>query len=156
MSRVRTWSAQLFALVGLLVLGLALARTFDLGLAYEQMRAGGDGYQFATLLGLVGLLYLPLAGALLLGALVLSLPHGARLPRIRARLTGSLAVLLAFVVLVVIAARSVGADLSIPAPSEDVATILGFDLVLALPVACLVAMLATSGIVLWRSGARES
>jgi hypothetical protein len=157
MARTRTALAQLFALLGLLVLGLALARTLDLGVAYERMVQTGDGYVFSALLGLVGALYLPLAGALLLGALLLSIPSGARLPRWRSKIVGALAIFLSFVVMVVIAARSVAReDIGLRLGNDSVLYALGLQLLLAIPVAALVTMLAASGLRLWRSGAREA
>jgi len=157
MARARSAFAQLLALLGLLVLGLALARTLDLGAAYERMVQTGDGYVFSALLGLVGALYLPLAGALLLAALLLSIPAGSRLPRWRSRIVGALAILLSFVVMVVIAARSVAhEDLGLRLPSDDVIYALVVQLALAVPVAALVTMLAASGLRLWRSGPHEA
>jgi hypothetical protein len=157
MARARTALAQLFALLGLLMLGLALARTLDLGVAYERMVETGDGFAFTALLGLVGALYLPLAGALLLAALLLSIPRDAALPRWRSRIVGAFALLLSFVVLVVVAARSVGReDLGLPPTTGDLLYLLGLQLGLAVPIAALVVMLAASGLRLWRSGAREA
>ncbi len=156
MNRLRSAAAQLLALIGLLVLGLSLARGLDLALAYERMRMTGDGRAFSALLGMLGTVYLPLAGTLLLLALVLSLPSGARLPVVRARLLGVTASAMAFAVVVVVASRAVDAQLLGVAFSDDLLLALQLDLALALPVACLVAALAASGLALWRAGSREA
>ncbi len=156
MHRIRSAAAQLFALVGLLVLGLSIARAVDLALAFERLRATGDGRGFSELLWMLGAVYLPLAGTLLLAALLLSLPRGVRLPVIPARLLGSIVAALAFVVLVGVASRAVGADALGLRAGGDLVVALELDLALALPVACLVATLAASGLALWRAGSREA
>ena len=70
---------------------------------------------------------------------------------------GALAILLSFVVMVVIAARSVAhEDLGLRLPSDDVMYALVVQLALAVPVAALVTMLAASGLRLWRSGPHEA
>ena len=156
MNRLRSILAQLLALIGLLVLGLSVARGLDLAFAYERMRETGDTRYYSALLGMLGTVYLPLAGTLLLLALVLSLPRGARLPVIRARLLGFAATIIAFGVLVVVASRAVDAELLGMNFGNDLLLALQLDLALALPVACLVFALAASGLALWRAGAREA
>jgi hypothetical protein len=155
MNRLRSAGAQLFALVGLLLLGLAIARGVDLALAYERLLATGDGREFSATLGLLGTLFLPLAGTLLLAALLLTFPSGRRLPTVPSRILGSLASLLAFAVLVVVAARAVASDEVVAGAGTDLLLALALDFLLALPVACLVASLAVSGFALWRAGSRE-
>lgn len=155
MSRLRSAAAQLFALFGLLVLGLAIARALDLALAYEHWRLTGDGRTFSAILSMLGTVYLPVAGTMLLAALVLSLPRGVRLPVLRARLLGFVATFLSFAVLVVVAARAVAAE-GLAAGAGDLLVTLGLELALALPVAFLVAALAGTGVALWRAGSREA
>jgi hypothetical protein len=155
MNRLRSAVAQLFALVGLLILGLAIARGVDLAFAYESLMATGDGREFSATLGLLGTLFLPLAGTLLLTALLLSFPTDRRLPTLPSRILSGLASLLAFVVLVVVAARAVAGDEVVVGAGTDLLLALQLDFLFALPVACLVASLAVGSFALWRAGSRE-
>ena len=147
--------AQLLALAGLVSLGLSIARAFDLGLAFEHMRTTGDGTTFYWLLELLGTVYLPTSGALLLAGLLMSLPQGARLPRIPTRFISLVVFLLAFVVLVVVSARAVDRDaLGLGQSAAMIAV--GLDFAAAVPVAMLLTMLTASGVALWRMGGREA
>lgn len=155
MNRLRSAVAQLLALVGLLILGLAIARGVDLALAYELLMATGDGREFSATLGLLGTVFLPLAGTLLLSALLLSFPTHRRLPTLPSRILSSMASLLAFVVLVVVAARAVAGDEVVVGAGTDLLLALQLDFLFALPVACLVASLGVGAFALWRAGSRE-
>ena len=145
--------AQLLALAGLVTLGLSIARAFDLAVAFEHLRATGDGATFYWLLELLGTVYLPTCGALLLAGLLLSLPRGVKLPQIPTRFFSTIVFVLAFVVLVVVAARAVDRDaLGLAQYTPYMA--FGLDLAAAIPVAMLLTMLTASGLMLWRAGAR--
>ncbi len=147
--------AQLLAFAGLVSLGLTIARAYDLFVAFERMRATGDVTVFYWLLEMLGTVYLPVSGTLLLAGLLLSLAPGTRLPRIRARFVAALVFALTFVVLLVVAARAVDRDaLGLARYAPDVA--FGLDLAAAVPVAILLTLLTVSGLRLWRATASEA